>query len=401
MICVLLLSLVVLIHSASSQSYEVSPASWMHDMRSVIGSQPLTNITLLGTHDSFAYNLSSTGSFADALTIAFGTSQIMNAYEQASAGVRYFDLRCGYDASSQAWRAYHGNYGTSVEVIIQQLRSFINSHPSEIIVIEASHFTFQSATARSAPTTDQISQLYQMINATFFPMLLPRSSGFSESIDTMIDNNHRVVVTVEQCGALIANYSLWCSGALVNTFANTNQMATMLAFNTRQMTSFNSRRATLASNNQLFKLSWTLTPTDVDITNSLINPSSPKTLQDMATLANGQWSPFLVQIANNSQIMPNLVLFDFVDEISLADFLSSSCRSNVMVLVPSTQVPVGFSSSTGTAADPPVFDVDMSSGAKDSISSSAGNVNAHNHASSHSSVAVSVVALICAVVLSA
>lgn len=348
--CLLLTACMAMFHSSLSQSLQVSSNTWMSDMMPVIGSQLLTNITLIGTHDSFAYNLSTTGSFADSLSISFGTSQILDAYDQATAGVRYFDLRCGYDAAFQTWRAYHGSYGPTVESIVDQLRSFMLSHPSEVIVIEASHFSFQSATARSSPTTDQVAQLYELFNATFSPMLLPRSSGFSDSISTMVNNNQRVVMTVEQCGSLIVNYPIWCSGALVNTFANTNKIQTMITYNTQQLSSFQTRRTILASNNQLFKMSWTLTPADVDITNSLIIPSAPKTLQAMAFIANSQWPTFLDQIDMNNQVVPNIVLFDFVEEISLAQFLSASYSRNITV---NTQLP-SFSSTGDDGSDAPL-----------------------------------------------
>ena len=101
-------------------------SNWMGALSSVIGSQYLYQLVLPGTHDSGSYTLSEdvapdeTDTYESALlTIAdelglsydfikgWSLTQDCDLLKQAEGGMRYFDLRAGWDADTNQWRTFH------------------------------------------------------------------------------------------------------------------------------------------------------------------------------------------------------------------------------------------------------------------------------------------------------
>jgi hypothetical protein len=101
-------------------------SGWMGKLSSVIGSQYLYQLVLPGTHDSGSYTLTKevapdeTDSYeSELLTLTdelglsydfikgWSLTQDCNLLKQAERGMRYFDLRAGWDADTNDWRTFH------------------------------------------------------------------------------------------------------------------------------------------------------------------------------------------------------------------------------------------------------------------------------------------------------
>mmetsp|Transcript_30669 Transcript_30669/g.5531 ORF Transcript_30669/g.5531 Transcript_30669/m.5531 type:complete len:85 (+) Transcript_30669:282-536(+) len=80
-------------------------------------------------------------------------------------GIRYFDLRCGWDNTTQAWRTFHLIDGNNIELLLRNITAFLNDHPKEFVVVEASHFD-------GDPDTGDVTELEHMILDIFGDLLI-------------------------------------------------------------------------------------------------------------------------------------------------------------------------------------------------------------------------------------
>jgi hypothetical protein len=107
-------------------------SNWIADMLPSIGTKTLGDIVVPGSHDS--------GMYCDNL----GQTQDHNLYEQLQDGVRFFDLRV---AAGNPQRIYHGNLGEvplstcdSVDKVMRDVGAFMQAGHNEVVVLKFSHF---------------------------------------------------------------------------------------------------------------------------------------------------------------------------------------------------------------------------------------------------------------------
>lgn len=120
--------------------------SWMHDFTQEhpdVRAWQLSKFHYPGTHDSATFL---SGAFNDNWKC-----QDMNFYAQLDCGVRYLDLRLNFESDGRWW-PHHGLAHKIANVlaengekdenptftVIGQLKSFIEEHPSELIIIALS-----------------------------------------------------------------------------------------------------------------------------------------------------------------------------------------------------------------------------------------------------------------------
>jgi len=119
----------------------LSTETWIGDSLGVIGNLTLKNLTLPGTHDSGAYYLTDVpmpGAQASIVQALSQLAQILNEsyaevakkwaqsqdktfYQQMQGGIRYFDLRSGWNQTTQQWLAFHFLQGTLVSYLLQNI----------------------------------------------------------------------------------------------------------------------------------------------------------------------------------------------------------------------------------------------------------------------------------------
>lgn len=180
-----LIVLLALEARALTKFLDVDLANWIGDSLDVLGSKTLKDITLPGTHDSGTYYLTNAlmpdaaSELDEALLILaelldrpiedvvheWSQSQTLNFYDQMSGGIRYFDLRAGWDKDYQDWRTFHLVIGDTVSNLLRNITQFINDHPKEIVVVEISHFD-------GSPTTSNVEQLETLVLDTFGDLLM-------------------------------------------------------------------------------------------------------------------------------------------------------------------------------------------------------------------------------------
>lgn len=308
---------------------------WMQQLLPNISHLHLYNITLPGTHDAASFTITSalspdpTGNpvldeiirLAEKLgipvqdvVIPWAESQNRTLYGQAEDGMRYFDVRAAYNGTD--WCSYHFDLGLPIYTHLSALQSFLLSHPSEIMVIEVSHLVSANL------TQDNLNTLRDMIINLFGSMLYPRTKDFQTmTIGEMIASNQRVVVTLSD-DKTIANYTqLWPGSSMINSYANSDSLPQMIAYNTQQVQQFN----TLSSlpMNALYKLSWTLTPQASTIVDSVL-PDKPRSLKQLADIGNSGLSAFANSTLTKRWKLCQLLLIDFQERSTIMDVIFAS-----------------------------------------------------------------------------
>ena len=307
-------SIVVAFLAAASA---LSPATWVGDSMSVLGSKTLKEVLLTGTHDSGTFYLTTSimdGSaspqleaflqVAETLNVPaedvitpWSTAQDQTFYEQMSGGIRYFDLRAGWDNTTQCWRAFHFECGLPVQTLVNDVRRFLLDYPSEIVVVEASHFW-------GNPTSQQIQQLADILMLELGDLMYPSDNGaFALTISEMVAANQRAVVTME---TIVGNYPAIFNGDVIyNTYADSDKLEGMIQFNNATVQQF------MGSTwpGQLFKLSWTLTPA-VDVILESVLIGHPHSLLELADVANPHLPAFWESVKEKGWRLGNIIIID-------------------------------------------------------------------------------------------
>lgn len=169
--------------------------------------------------------------------------------QQLEGGIRYLDLRIDYDPITEQYRVFHALFGNSAISILRDVRRFLDTNPTEIVVIKMKHFF-------NTKVSSAIKQDFQnLIIDIFNGVLLPASAMRTDrTLGQMIKSNHRIILVVDD--SEIASHELIHPRDIIySTFADTTNPDTLIEYNNDQLANFHENR----SSNQLFKLSWTLT----------------------------------------------------------------------------------------------------------------------------------------------
>lgn len=301
---------------------DISYANWMGDNISKLASKSLKDITLPGTHDSGAYNLTDSLMPGDQKDIieellwvaehllqpvgeivrGWGTSQDRTFYQQLEGGIRYFDIRAGWDSKTNTWRAFHLAIGNSIFDLLNEVKSFLDTHPYEIVVLEVSHF-------EGYPTAENIKALQEGILSIFGSLLIPPTDSLRTSIQDLVLKNTRAFITMDE---VPMSGSVWDSNVIYNTYANSPKIDEMQSYNLEQIGKYMSG----SYSSVLYKISWTLTPNANTILSSIF-PGKPKSLISLADTANAQLTAFWnAQKATNS-VMGNILIIDHFQTSSI------------------------------------------------------------------------------------
>lgn len=171
--------------------------TWMAEMESELRDVPLTKAAIPGSHDAGTYSIADDAPFSPDLplegdlvalknlllenpTLApkvnyyvarFARAQSSDITEQLKTGIRYFDLRPGASANGAGTDllVVHSLYGGDILKMIDQVKSFMDKHPKEIVFLDFSHFTAMNASHHA--------KLITHIKNTFGTKLAPRPQG--------------------------------------------------------------------------------------------------------------------------------------------------------------------------------------------------------------------------------
>lgn len=319
------------------QSLDLS--NWMKIKSPSISNKTLKEMTIFGTHDSGAYNLSkiqmpgdenewleimiyageAIGLPLDVIINLWGDAhpKYGNFYNQLSNGVRYFDLRCGWLSSKQDWFAYHWTVGQTIKYLCKEIENFLSSHTSEIVLIEATHLKGTKV------NDEKVQLLINIFEGAFGNLLYPRSKTFP-TYNEMIKSGHRILLSLaigsSINSSIISNTSdIWNSVAFQNSYANTANVNDMIAYNDKQVMLFNDNGTKSYS---LFKISWTLTPQTSTVIDMVL-PSHPHSLLELAEIANKQMWKWVETQVNGNMSIGNVFVYDNYPTVNISQIINA------------------------------------------------------------------------------
>ncbi len=125
-----------------------APAPELHHWMSVYANQTLLrHMTLPGSHDAGVYDDPTDPANRPLVRKAgpksWGICHSLSIYNQACAGVRYFDIRIDKYENS-VWRASHdkwgfGTWGATADKILEDMMQFLDENPSEFLIYKVTH----------------------------------------------------------------------------------------------------------------------------------------------------------------------------------------------------------------------------------------------------------------------
>lgn len=137
-------------------------------------------------------------------------------------GIRYFDLRAGWDNKTQTWVAHHYLIGSPVSYLLGNISQFLIDHPTEVVLIEMTHFD-------GSPSKTNIEALRTMALSILGNQLYPINTAFNFTISDWVQSGKRAIITMESD----AEDGIWPGDCIYNTYADSPVLKTMINFNTQ------------------------------------------------------------------------------------------------------------------------------------------------------------------------
>jgi hypothetical protein len=266
---------------------------------------------------------------ADQLVRRWAKAQTLSVGEQLERGIRYVDVRAGWNRDLERWAVHHALTGAAVDEVMEEIKTFLVSAPSEVVVVELTHFF-------GDPTPDDVERLALMVDEVFGNMTARyragKSSLFERTVGEMAEANDRVVVVFED-DDVGRRHGFWPRKTITNTYANTDNFSDMMAFNHDVVSAFNDVNYDASA---ILKTSWTLTTQAKTVVASLnVFEKNPHSLLELAEWkANGHLSAFADDATRDKCSIGNIVV---VDDLEHSDVVAVALRLNAVGIFPKGQ----------------------------------------------------------------
>ena len=226
-----------------------------------------------------------------------------------TGGIRYLDIRLGWDNSTAQWVAFHYVVGPPVADILAEIAQFMQGYTEEIVVLELSHFTGYS-------TTEQLDELKQVVNGVLGEYLFPVDLSFEFTVNMMVESGRRILVTMEE---VYDGVYIWPPESIYNTYADSP--------NSEEMEDFNYHTVGEYMHGEwpevLFKISWTLTPDTFTVLDTL-KPEKPHSLKELAQTATKGLPLFWQRIKHRHWKLGNIFIIDFYENYDIINVVLES-----------------------------------------------------------------------------
>lgn len=298
------------------------PAAWMQANLGVLGSRPLRNICVPGSHDAGMYKLTGGTAFASEDLVL---TQLNPIGTQLALGVRYFDLRpvitggqfsTGHYSDLGGVLGWQGGNGQSFKDIITDINSFTTSS-KELVILKLSHDlnTDIGHDNYRGFNQDEWNRLMNELTAIRNLFVAPNASTVDLADMTVSQfigtGQAAVLVLVEPSGVVLGPYAergfyKYSQFNLYDNYADTDNTDKMVNDQIQKMLSVRT-----SPNSQPFLLSWTLT--QPDNAGAIFGPS----IRQLAARANPALYYRLLPACTPSSY-PNVLYIDAVTTSNIA-----------------------------------------------------------------------------------
>lgn len=135
-----------------------------------------------------------------------------------------------------------------LQELLDQTRDFLATHDGEIIVLELDSPEYGN--------DNLTNQFIGQVETALGKYMLPRANGMI-TINEMVQSGKRLIMTFGDSSIVSKYTNLWYSNTLINSYANSPDLSTMIEYNNGKVNEFKTHGPYPG---QLFKISWTLTP---------------------------------------------------------------------------------------------------------------------------------------------
>ncbi|KAJ2945510.1 hypothetical protein O0L34_g324 [Tuta absoluta] len=132
----------------------VNLETWMQDLPEKLKEVPLIYLAIPGSHDSMTYGITRQSGLApDAepewsklfplfrgTIMRWSITQSLDTTGQLTFGIRYLDLRISTKTGTEDFYFTHGLYAQEIDKGLNDVKSFVDSHPGEVVILDAQHF---------------------------------------------------------------------------------------------------------------------------------------------------------------------------------------------------------------------------------------------------------------------
>lgn len=245
-------------------------SNWMSKLVGDDDTIKLLDLTLPGSHNSAAYDLTTDlfeldpefqvtrdgmitlgvpDKYFSSWFCDYALTQSLSISEQLQAGIRYLDLHIDYDGAS--FRGAHIMFGNSAEDLLLQINTFVKLNTKEIVVVELSPLF-------ADVTSSQFADLQDILLTNLDESLLVPSTTdlYNVTVNELVQAGTRIILVANDEELLFNTTLVWDdSAAILNTLPDTDNLDEMVTYNTEKLAVFSSTEPT-----SFYKLQWILTP---------------------------------------------------------------------------------------------------------------------------------------------
>lgn len=210
---------------------------------------PIKKLALPGTHDSGTYELYTdeiydvndfTGiapTIAGPIIRAMAVTQDADIYTQLMEGNRYIDLRFAKDQQGRI-RIVHTVFGNSAENIFEQIRRFLSTHPTEVVIIDIQNIN-------NLDRNDQ-NRLAAIVTDSIGQYLAPRDNfNTGSTLQQFYDANKNAVLYYVDSEVVNSQPLFWYRNdqTLMNPWYNTNDFNYLMSMIDQGLTNLPDERS--------------------------------------------------------------------------------------------------------------------------------------------------------------
>lgn len=208
--------------------------NWMEQLPSEMRDEPLMNIAIPGSHDSFTHSMSSNtpidpgspkvvailaamfGPITRSIVKRWSVTQNLSFRDQLQLGIRYFDLRISTWKGKESLYFVHGLFCCSVIQGLKQILQWLQEHPKEVVLLDFNHFYDM--------TDKQHSTLIKMISENFQHRLCPPSVGIDNvTLSQLWARGWQVLAFYHHQVACVTSSPVWPGCAIPSVWPNTTR----------------------------------------------------------------------------------------------------------------------------------------------------------------------------------
>lgn len=237
--------------------------NWMSLLPQHLKTLPLSHLCIPGSHDAGSYDLKVWSKIrwdtirnpkhgkhstwhklipyvTRPLIKRWGKTQQVSLYTQLDHGIRYFDIRVAQKTTRGDFFFVHGLYGPRVSVLAEDVNTFLNRHPGEVVIFHVQHI-FQMSAHRQRTFFNQLKCIFGNkicpVIETIVTEPVPSTSAEETScvkislpsLNYLISKKYQVLIFFPNETPIQSNL-LWPSELISNPWPNTICTVELIAF---------------------------------------------------------------------------------------------------------------------------------------------------------------------------